>query len=651
MRALLLALLLVPLPTAVAHAGDDVQVHALAVAATANGLVGNVASVRIHQEKGTGLVLLDTQPFAQVDLQGSARLAVRVAAEVAGVDAAARDFRFVVRSDTTLIGGPSGGAILTVGAIAALRGWSVAPDAYMTGTIAPDGSIGPVGGVPEKASAAAARGGRLFLYPVGEEEVMTLTPQGRVRVNMTQHCERLGIECRAVLDVYDALPLLTGYAIERPPLPDASAAARYLDALTPLAAVSVANATRTIELLDMRLNASSSVDHPYFPNAARAAERAREALDEATAAQAQRLPYAATSRAFLAQVLARQAALTLDVIEAEDPRVKLDEQASLLANATRDALDAAKAARDDTPTRMEAAAAAQQRATYANQSLALAAQAIRRQDLANALFQLAYGMERAATVRWWLDTAELFPSNATVDARQRALAAIGAASEQLAYATATLEGAGATQLLANAQASLDLARERYNDGQHAAAAYDALDAQVRASLALETLAYGDEVPQARLDRARAEAERAIARARARGIEPLLAATQLENGDTLEGTERLAAYELARLVAASHAPDPRVASAQKVATPGWTLTPLGWAGAYASVGFLLGGASVAAFLTARAKAQRAPTSQPAQPAQGPVAAPAEEEAIVPVPEPAEEEAAAPAPEPAVSSTSK
>lgn len=70
-------------------------------------------------------------------------------------------------SVTGAIDGPSGGAALTVATIAALRGQKLRPDITMTGTIAPDGSIGLVGLIPSKVRAARKAGFEKILIPAG----------------------------------------------------------------------------------------------------------------------------------------------------------------------------------------------------------------------------------------------------------------------------------------------------------------------------------------------------------------------------------------------------------------------------------------------------------------------------------------------------
>lgn len=64
--------------------------------------------------------------------------------------------------------GPSAGAVFTVGFIAAMKGDRIRKGIAMTGTIEPDGRIGPVGAIPDKLRAAAREGFRTVLIPRGQ---------------------------------------------------------------------------------------------------------------------------------------------------------------------------------------------------------------------------------------------------------------------------------------------------------------------------------------------------------------------------------------------------------------------------------------------------------------------------------------------------
>ena len=58
----------------------NVTVYAPAVAQTDNGYIGVTSTITVTiQSNGSGRVFVDTLPLTQIDMQGSARLAVKVA--------------------------------------------------------------------------------------------------------------------------------------------------------------------------------------------------------------------------------------------------------------------------------------------------------------------------------------------------------------------------------------------------------------------------------------------------------------------------------------------------------------------------------------------------------------------------------------------
>lgn len=547
------------LPSVVMAAGDEapVVVRALAVAETAQGLVGSVADVSITQRPGTGLLFMDTQPFTQVDMQGSARLAVRVAGSITGIDVEARDFFFVVRSGSQLIGGPSAGGVMTVGAIAALKGWRIEPDVYMTGTIQPDGSVGPVGGIPEKAQAAAERGARLFLYPVGEEVTLARTARGVVRVNMSEHCAGLSITCQAVVDVEDAVEAFTSMRLERalPATPDSDA--RFREVMGPHAKRQIGEADA---LLARRRAGRADADGNASAGVLREAD-ARLASAEAELAQARVADtagrfYAASSRSFAALINLEEVRLLLGLAGATAGDEWAATEMAALDAVVAEALGNASAAAPQGAAHWQAVAAAQQRAAEAGQRATLARRACEAGVAVSCIEGLAYARERARTVNWWLDVGDgLAWGDVVPEARQRerAVEAIEEADQFLTYVRATLaQSSGAGTLLSEANAKSARARDDFEAGLFAAAVFDALEAQVRASVALEGAVFGEDLPAPRLERAFGEAGRAITEARAAGVEPVLAASQLELASNLSSPiEQVAFADLARVVARSY----------------------------------------------------------------------------------------------------
>lgn len=105
------------------------------------------------------------------------------------------------------IDGPSAGALTTVGLIALSRGETLAEEATMTGTINATGTIGPVGGIPEKIEGAAEAGFERVLIPLGQRNTTNAAGE---EVDVVRAGERLGVEVLEVGDVYEAYEELVG---------------------------------------------------------------------------------------------------------------------------------------------------------------------------------------------------------------------------------------------------------------------------------------------------------------------------------------------------------------------------------------------------------------------------------------------------------
>ncbi|HEX7033692.1 MAG TPA: S16 family serine protease [Nitrososphaera sp.] len=125
-------------------------------------------------ENGQGRVLVNTEVPTGVDFQSSAKTAVQVAQDITGVDLSSSDIIFSITAkgdaeDLQAVDGGSAGAAMTILLISELQDNSnLNPKVLITGTINPDGTIGPVGGISEKAEAAGNYGAELFLVPKGQ---------------------------------------------------------------------------------------------------------------------------------------------------------------------------------------------------------------------------------------------------------------------------------------------------------------------------------------------------------------------------------------------------------------------------------------------------------------------------------------------------
>jgi len=144
-----------------------------AVDENGNG-VATTATVSVEPGKGRTLTSIKNILFF-ADTQNSIRTAQQYAEEFTHSDLSRHDLIYDINAEASVIEGPSAGAALTIATIAALEGRELRGDVMITGTINPDGSIGRVGKVAEKAQAAKDVGARIFLIPANTGDLALKT--------------------------------------------------------------------------------------------------------------------------------------------------------------------------------------------------------------------------------------------------------------------------------------------------------------------------------------------------------------------------------------------------------------------------------------------------------------------------------------------
>lgn len=149
---LLASLILIPNTLAFQKTG---HIYLLAVSSgNEENATGSVADLYLEIKDGTGRVFLDTVPLTKVDTQFSTRFANNAACEYLEIDCRKYDFFYTIRSQSSIVGGPSAGAAITLLTISTLSDKSLPNELAVTGTINAGGIIGPVGGVKAKVKAA-----------------------------------------------------------------------------------------------------------------------------------------------------------------------------------------------------------------------------------------------------------------------------------------------------------------------------------------------------------------------------------------------------------------------------------------------------------------------------------------------------------------
>jgi hypothetical protein len=157
----------------------------------------------------------------RIAVQGStqSRASVWTAAFVAAsiLDKDFTDFTFAATGDTT--GSAPGSGLIAAGFLAAMTGAPIDPKATVIGMVNPDGTIGPVAGVPEQVTAAIAAGKTRIGHPPGMR-VAKSTKSGEL-IDIVELAK--GAELVEVADVHRAFHVLTGKQLPQPvgvPEPD-----------------------------------------------------------------------------------------------------------------------------------------------------------------------------------------------------------------------------------------------------------------------------------------------------------------------------------------------------------------------------------------------------------------------------------------------
>jgi uncharacterized protein len=147
---------------------------------------GVATVLKVGIKPGSGKVLVDINNILfWLDTQQSIQTAKKVAQEVTKVDLSKFDLVYSLEKiNATVVEGPSAGAALTIATIAVIEGKELNSKVMISGTINPDGSIGPVGGIIPKAQAAKEVGATIFLVPSGQATQVNYVPE--------EKCEQIG---------------------------------------------------------------------------------------------------------------------------------------------------------------------------------------------------------------------------------------------------------------------------------------------------------------------------------------------------------------------------------------------------------------------------------------------------------------------------
>ena len=137
------------------------------------GYTGIATNLTLEAVFGQGRVLVDTKPPMGEVFQDTAVMAKETAEKITGKKIYDHDLIFSIEAPEVVpsVDGPSAGAAMALMVLALLEERSLDPVVSLTGTVSPDGGIGAIGGVVEKAIAAEEAGTRIFCIPRENEYI------------------------------------------------------------------------------------------------------------------------------------------------------------------------------------------------------------------------------------------------------------------------------------------------------------------------------------------------------------------------------------------------------------------------------------------------------------------------------------------------
>ncbi len=520
---------------------DGVTIPLVADKMTINGEEGSYLNAQVIVTNGTGHVFVDTNPFTQVDLQGSARIAATVASDVLGINQKLYDFYYIIEINSPVIGGPSAGGALTVATIAAINHWEIMPGVVMTGMIDPDETIGPVGGIPAKLRAAAANRATVFLIPQGQL-VMNITKfnvtmrnssiahnVSEETIDLGQLGKELNVNVKEIETIQDAVLEFTGHDISRPIINNSIFTPDYLNLLQPLA-------------IQLQKESKDRYNDTYaISNNNSIMKNAKDLQNRADNLVNDKKYYAATSFYFSSMINI----LTVQWRKEYDDSTNKEEYIANLTEKVRNQIiiseDDLIIFKSNGTSDIEAIGAAESRITDANTAL----ENLNENNQEDMIPLLAFAHERARTAQWWLSLA--VPSGKTISEdilKDRSWWYLSQAQSMSAYTQELLKDSG---ISIDEMTDTSEIQKEIDRGFYSGAIFDSLKIISRLSTGIELMSLQD--PSVRVNQSADSAQSMINEIRSRGIEPTLAVSIYEYGGVSDNPyEKKSGYSYARMIA-------------------------------------------------------------------------------------------------------
>ena len=519
-----------------------------AVEKTEGGERGSLASLQISIKEGDGHVFVDTVPLTEIDTQAGARIAKQAVEETLGISLDNYDIFYVIRSDAPTISGPSAGAAMATGLMSLVLNLSIDRSVVMTGTCSPDGSIGHVGGILEKAEAVANSGASLFLIPKGQgtitiENSSAPGSQGNViteakRIIVSDYARSMwNLSVVEVSDITDAMKYMTGYAIARKD-PDIREDSIMEESMREMSMKFIEETDTAIARAEQSI-AGSGMDQKSKSDMATILDEQKKKLDDARKSQDAGEYYTASSFCFTASIELERIEKAIELNASLDKVLFAGTFLNSTAKNIEDAEKMVEAAemRIDNASDIEVILLSYERINEARNYLSEASKSIDAGNYDDSIFYTSYADERAETVKRWIALCDRFSgspfwfsfSEISGLSRLRLVETISIANyaEILGIDTSGIE------------AMISIARKNFNSGNYEYALFNtvAIEASAEASIVFSGIDINDTNSTAeKIAKLEYNALREIGSAQQRGVTPIMALNYYEYGKHFEASD-------------------------------------------------------------------------------------------------------------------
>ncbi len=463
---------------------------------------------------------------------------MQVASEVVQKDWKGYDFFITVRSDSPIIGGPSAGAAMTVAIIAALEGWDLDPDVIMSGTINPDETVGPVGGLYQKAE-ASSKVASLFLIPEGQATILVedqkLTKIGpftsvsttQREVNLIEEGRKMGLEVREVYDIRDAVFYFTGKRIE---VPHVEAQPIRADFMKPYAEKELSRMEEEYKKAEAEVNSYTGQYRQDLLELLKYAEDEIKTAEKAYNAGTYYTSMSASSGAgltvtYTVNLLHYFEGTTTEVIFAD-----LNQRIEQIKEEIRKEPIMGM-------TSLQCIATAQNRIYEAEK---YSNQAQESDSVFKFIEYSSYAQREMENAEFWLNLSREYKGNEIDETslKDAASSMVNTARLSLVYASSILPE---NDLLTEAQNRLGKAETEFAEQAYAASLFTAAESNVYSEVALIAYASQKEMVTQRIERAKERAAQSIEMSRNSGIEPVVAVSFYEVAGSLGNSVQALIY--------------------------------------------------------------------------------------------------------------